>query len=148
MATPVDYHPPHPAHVDQRAAFWGRVAHRAIESSRGRPSFVPPSIRDGIGQIAPYELSSPSMAVWRRALTPSQQAAAGMGQNGEALYFGLTAGMLAAIVVVAGVVNYQLGKAMAPNGASESKWAWGNAIGGTLFPPFTLGMAVYKNYIR
>ncbi len=26
--------------------------------------------------------------------------------------------------------------------------AWGNAIGGTVFPPVTLGLALYKNYFR
>ncbi len=53
---------------------------------------------------------------------------------------------VAAIVAVAVAVNYQLGKAMAPSKAKETKWAWGNAIGGTVLPPVTVGLAIYKNY--
>ncbi len=35
---------------------------------------------------------------------------------------------------------------MAPSKDKEAKWAWGNAIGGTLVPPVTVGLAIYKNY--
>ena len=60
---------------------------------------------------------------------------------------GLSVGVFALVMIAAAVaVNYQLGKAMAPTERDEYKWAWGNAIAGTLFPPFTIGMAVYKNY--
>ncbi len=55
-------------------------------------------------------------------------------------------GVILVAFLIAGAVQYQLGKAMAPSEAKESKWAWGNAIGGTIFPPITLGMAIYKNY--
>ena len=62
------------------------------------------------------------------------------------LVAGLGGAYLAAIVAVAVAVNYQLGKAMAPSKDKEAKWAWGNAIGGTLVPPVTVGLAIYKNY--
>ena len=92
-------------------------------------------------------MSSPSTALYRRMATRTNGQIDGFGQAGE-LAAGLGAGLIAAVLLVAVVVNYQLGKAMAPNEAAEGKWAWGNAIGGTLFPPFTIGMAVYKNYFR
>jgi hypothetical protein len=69
-----------------------------------------------------------------------------MGQNGAAAAAGVSMAVIGGLVLLAGVINYQLGKAMAPSKADESRWAWGNAIGGTLFPPLTVGLAVYKNY--
>lgn len=102
---------------------------------------------DGLGRIdspvSYWEVSSPSMALYRRGLR--RRSIDGLGQE-ETVIAGLGAGMLAAVLLLAVAVNYQIGKAMAPNEAKESKWAWGNAIGGTLFPPVTLGMAIYKNY--
>ena len=65
---------------------------------------------------------------------------------GGGLVAGLSVAYIAAIVGVAVAVNYQLGKAMAPSKDKEAKWAWGNAIGGTLVPPVTVGLAIYKNY--
>jgi hypothetical protein len=53
---------------------------------------------------------------------------------------------IGALVALAVAINYQLGKAMAPSKAAESKWAWGAAIGGTLLPPVLPIMAVWKNY--
>lgn len=114
---------------------WNQVAHNVVVQPRG----------SSLGQVlSPWEMSSPSMALYRHAL--GQPMARAMGQNG--LGVGLGAGMVAAVILVAVAVNYQLGKAMAPNPQVEGKWAWGNAIGGTLFPPFTLAMAIYKNYFR
>ena len=65
---------------------------------------------------------------------------------GGGMVAGLGVAYIAAIVAVAVAVNYQLGKAMAPSKDKEAKWAWGNAIGGTLVPPVTVGLAIYKNY--
>ena len=101
---------------------------------------------EGLGRIESpvsyWELSSPSMALYRRGLRRSS--IDGLGQ--EEIVAGLGVGMLAVVLLLAVAVNYQVGKAMAPSEAKEMKWAWGNAIGGTLFPPVTLGMAIYKNY--
>jgi hypothetical protein len=94
-----------------------------------------------------WEMSSPSTALYRHMATRTNGQINGFGQDGG-LAAGLGAGMIAAVLLVAVAFNYQLGKAMAPNEASEGKWAWGNAIAGTVFPPFTIGMAVYKNYFR
>jgi len=100
-----------------------------------------------------WELSSPGVALYRHAMgadeptapiapiSPTTPTSPGFG-------LGLGAGVVAGLILLGVVVNYQLGKAMAPSKDVEGKWAWGNAIGGTLFPPFTIGMAVYKNYIR
>ena len=101
----------------------------------------------GAKPISYWDLASPSVALWRRATAPSYR---GYGQDevadiGDAAV-GLGAGMIAGLILLSIFANYQLGKAMAPNEASEGKWAWGNAIGGTLFPPLTLGLALYKNY--
>ena len=96
--------------------------------------------------LQPWELSSPGMALYRRAYGQDEagedpnlaQAGAGLATLGV--------GLIAALVLFSVAVNYQLGKAMAPDERSEGKWAWGNAIGGTLFPPVTIGLAIYKNY--
>jgi len=91
------------------------------------------------------ELSNPSAAVFRHLRNKSIK---GIGQEGTdvALGAGLGVGVIVGLIAIAVAVNYQIGKALAPNKQSEAKWAWGNAIGGTLLPPVTLGMAVYKNY--
>lgn len=100
-----------------------------------------------------HELSSPGIALYRHAM------AGGLGNDPPmpppegtpmptdlAAATGLGMGILAGIILLGVAVNYQIGKAMAPSPESEGKWAWGNAIGGTIFPPVTLGMALYKNY--
>lgn len=98
-----------------------------------------------------HEMSSPGVALYRHAMS------GGLGQNGETTEvtpgatsgaLGIGMGVLAGLVLLGVAINYQIGKAMAPDKRSESKWAWGNAIGGTIFPPTTIGMAIYKNYIR
>lgn len=99
--------------------------------------------------LSPWEASSPSMAIYRRAFGQAAAPQAGpadIAGPAAGTLLGFTALTFAGIILLAVVVNYQVGKAMAPNEAAESKWAWGNAIGGTVFPPVTLGMAVYKNY--
>ena len=68
------------------------------------------------------------------------------GAGAGALFGGIGIAYLAVIVAAAVAINYQLGKAMAPSKDKEAKWAWGNAIGGTLVPPVTVGLAIYKNY--
>jgi len=68
------------------------------------------------------------------------------GAGAGALLGGMGIAYLAVIVAAAVAINYQLGKAMAPSKDKEAKWAWGNAIGGTLVPPVTVGLAIYKNY--
>ncbi len=105
---------------------------------------------DGLGRIdspvSYWELSSPSMALYRRGFRTRSIDGFGQETTAGGWVAGLGAGMLAAVLLLAVAVNYQIGKAMAPNKQKEAKWAWGNAIGGTLFPPVTLGMAIYKNY--
>jgi hypothetical protein len=137
---------------------WGSVAHQAMVA---RPNMVtPPGNTLGLGlghsmgmgaspPIMLWEASSPGVALYRHAMSGNSAGCAGcdgLGQNGALA--GLGAATVAAIVLFAIAANYQIGKAMAPSPAAEGKWAWGNAIGGTLFPPLTLGMAVYKNYFR
>lgn len=59
----------------------------------------------------------------------------------------LPAGMgLVAILAVGAVIQYQIGKAMAPSEEDEVKWGIINATVGLVFPPTTLGLAVAKNY--
>lgn len=120
-----------------------------------RSSYVPYTAYKGFGASKPalmvHELSSPGMALYRHAMGGGFGVDAGVPEltpSTELATAGATlgVGMLAAIVILGVAVNYQIGKAMAPNSQSESKWAWGNAIGGTIFPPVTLGMALYKNY--
>lgn len=69
----------------------------------------------------------------------------GSGAGGAAA---LSAGIIVAALAIGVAVNYQVGKAMSPDKRSERKWAWGAGIGGTIFPPTILGMAIYKNYFR
>jgi hypothetical protein len=88
------------------------------------------------------EPGSPSYYAPNYPLSPP----VGTGQDGLTQFAAYSTGVIIAAFLIAGAVQYQLGKAMAPSEAKESKWAWGNAIGGTLFPPITLGMAIYKNY--
>ncbi len=95
--------------------------------------------------INPWELSSPGVALYRRAYGQEDPGAVPAADLGPAV-FGFSVAVLAGIVILGAVVNYQIGKAMAPDKASESKWAWGNAIGGTIFPPVTIGLALLKNY--
>lgn len=64
----------------------------------------------------------------------------------DAFAAGLGAATIAGLLLLGIAVNYQIGKAMAPSKNQERKWAWGNAIGGTIFPPTTVGLALYKNY--
>lgn len=124
--------------------------------------------RRGVGQVLNLsEVSSPGAALYRHAFgtngevnTPQEPYLNGNGtvtgpspNPGEvaaagALGLGLSVGVIAAIVAIGVAINYQIGKAMAPNAQVEGKWAWGNAIGGTVFPPTTLILAVYKNYFR
>jgi len=84
----------------------------------------------------PYDYFSPNASL----------SAVETGRGGLSQFAPYSTGVILAAFLIAGAVQYQLGKAMAPSEAKESKWAWGNAIGGTLFPPITLGMAIYKNY--
>lgn len=120
---------------------WNNVAQQAMYSP-------PPA-------LTPWEIASPTTALYRRAfgqqdpLAPSDPVGpltTKEQQQGGALIAGMGAAMVVGIVILAVAINYQYGKAMAPNKQVEKKWAWGNAIGGTIFPPFTVGMAVYKNY--
>lgn len=134
--------------------YWASgAANQLVRQARGaRGGWVPPE--DPNLAVRLWEMSSPSTALYRHMATRAngqidRRAIDGLGQTGAGgLAAGLGAGMIAAVLLVAVAVNYQLGKAMAPNEASEPKWAWGNAIAGTVFPPFTVGMAVYKNYFR
>lgn len=142
---------------------WGNVAHRALTPYHVRNaalraySFSPrdPMARRsfrGMGQLMHLmEVSSPGVAIYRHAFgveNPENGTTQGSTTEGIGLGIGLTAGMLVALVAISAAINYQIGKAMAPSPRDEVRWAWGNAIGGTIFPPFTLGMAVYKNYFR
>jgi len=86
--------------------------------------------------VSGQEKRSPSPDGYTQA-PPSGAGLAGLG---------LGVGVIAGIILFAVAVNYQIGKAMAPSKQKEASWAWGNAIGGTLFPPVTIGLAVYKNY--
>jgi hypothetical protein len=157
MTTPVQW-----GHVAQHALTPYHVRNAALRAyafaprARGFRSFR----RQGVGQVMSLmELSSPGIALYRHAFgqPPTEPAwpeptPPPAYENGSEVAtvggvgLGLGVGVIAAIVALAVAINYQYGKAMAPNKQSESKWAWGNAIGGTIFPPFTLGMAVYKNY--
>lgn len=144
---------------------WGHVARRALapyhvrNAARRAYTFAPrfqrgALPRQGTGQLLNLmEVSAPGVAIYRHALSgPQLGARRAMGQpnssNADVVVGGiaLSAVALAALIAISVAVNYQLGKAMAPNKQVEGKWAWGNAIGGTIFPPFTLGMAIYKNY--
>lgn len=136
-----------------RATEWNDAARQALvphytrRAAQSLYSAIPPG-GPGIGAAAPlklWEASSPGIALYRHAAGARQRSMSGFGQN-EML--GIGAGMIAGIVLLSLLINYQVGKAMAPNERVEPKWAWGNAIGGTIFPPFTLGMALYKNYFR
>lgn len=92
-----------------------------------------------------WEMSSPGAALYRHAAAMGQ---APETETGGAFAAGVGAGVILLIVAVGFAVNYQIGKAMAPDEPSERKWAWGNAVGGTLFPPLTVGLALWKNYFR
>jgi hypothetical protein len=160
MATPVQW-----GHVAQNAltpyhvrnaalrayAFAPRVSRRAF--FRGGRRVDNPTA--SFGQVMSLmEITSPGIALHRHAFgaaAPSGEAAPAPapGEVAGGIAIGgavVSIGVLAAVVALAVAINYQYGKAMAPNKQAESRWAWGNAIGGTIFPPFTLGMAVYKNY--
>ena len=88
------------------------------------------------------EASAPSAALYRHL---AHRPPSAMGNNGAAAA-GMSVVLIGGLVALAVAVNYQLGKAMAPRPSDEGTWAWGNAIGGTIFPPLTVGLAVYKNY--
>lgn len=106
-----------------------------------------------------HEMSSPGVALYRHAMAgglgndveiapppPGPEIAPPLPEFSGGL--GVSLGVLAGLALIGVAINYQIGKAMAPDMQSERKWAWGNAIGGTIFPPTTIGMAIYKNYIR
>jgi hypothetical protein len=69
---------------------------------------------------------------------PSNGTAAGIG-------LGLGLGILAFVVGASLLLNYQVGKAMAPSKDKIGTYGWGNAFGGTFIPLFTPGMAIYRN---
>jgi len=148
MATPVQW-----GHVAQDVL----VPYHVRNAARQAYSLAPMVSREtfsrpGVGQVMNLaEVSSPGVAIYRHAFgeNGASSQSSGSSDAGPVLFgVGVSAGVLVVLVALSVAINYQLGKAMAPNKQAESKWAWGNAIGGTLFPPFTLGMAVYKNYFR
>jgi hypothetical protein len=150
MATPVKW-----GHVAQNALTPYHVRNAALRAYAFAPraKTFRPFRGHGVGQVMNLvELSSPGVALYRHAFGAGSEPENPPVLNGESgatvagLGLGVGVGVIAAIVLLAVAINYQYGKAMAPNKQSESRWAWGNAIGGTIFPPFTLGMAVYKNY--
>jgi hypothetical protein len=165
MATPVQWghvaqHALAPYHVRSAArrayAFVPSVSRETFARRGARRRVDNPTASFGQA-INLMEISSPGIALYRHAFgaaappngegapAPSpEEIGAGIAVGGAVL----SVGVIAAIVALSVAINYQLGKAMAPNKQVEGKWAWGNAIGGTVFPPFTLGMAVYKNYFR
>jgi hypothetical protein len=105
-----------------------------------------PAIARNRAEASPWmqasEMVVPSRMAYRHlAMRPPSA----MGDNGAAAA-GLGVVTIGALVALAVAINYQLGKAMAPSAAVEGKWAWGNAIGGTLFPPTPILLAVWKNY--
>jgi hypothetical protein len=132
---------------------WGHVAQHALAPyhvrNAARQAYgMVPSSPPAMGQLINLsELSSPGAALYRHALSQDRSATVA---TGDYVVGGVTVGAaaLVALIAIAVAINYQIGKAMAPNEQTEGRWAWGNAIGGTIFPPFTLGMAIYKNYFR